>query len=64
MPLVATKFVLCLLIEDQKQNHVDIVIYATFLNYLVSLLRLECACIVTLVDVTWKCWATYLTTVC
>jgi len=39
------------------------VMYATFGNYLVSLYRLECAYIVTLVDVTWKRWAAYLTTV-
>jgi len=38
--------------------------YATCGNYLVSLYRLECAYIVTLVDVTWKRWAAYLTTVC
>jgi len=38
--------------------------YATFGNYSVSLYRLECAYIFTLVDATWKRWAAYLTTVC
>ena len=37
--------------------------YAIFGNYTVSLYRLEWAYILTLVDVTWKHWAAYLTTV-